>query len=66
MFRKVLVLWSHREHEGLIVVILRQSLVLVLLISTGVCLDFNEQSLALLSCITIAFYLSRVVVWACR
>lgn len=70
MFREIVVLRSHRGHEGLIVdqrlesvirVILRQSLVLVLIISTHVCLDFNEQSLALLSCITVGFHLSRVV-----
>lgn len=57
MFCSILVLQSHREHEGLIVdqrlksvaiVILGQSLVLVLLISTQVWLASNEQSLALL------------------
>ena len=57
MFCQLLVLQSHREHEGLIVdqrlsfvanIILGQSLVLVLLIFTQVRLDFNEQSLALL------------------
>ena len=61
---------SHRGHEGLIVdqrlesvnpITLRQSLVLALLISTRVCLDFNKQSLALLSCITVGYHLSRIV-----